>query len=54
MRLIPTLMWRAVLPSLSCGEPLGVLFDSKQTSCARSLLYNYSVGFGGFLLFDIL
>ena len=46
VRLIPTLMWRATLPSLSCGEDLGRLFDASPgaaPSCARALLHNYTV-----------
>lgn len=41
VRLIPVVMWRIVLPSLACGEPIGQLFQSG--SCSHELLRNYTV-----------
>jgi hypothetical protein len=42
VRLIPTLQWRATLPSISCGEDLSLLFQTEKLSCARILLHLYS------------
>mmetsp|Transcript_77337 Transcript_77337/g.154965 ORF Transcript_77337/g.154965 Transcript_77337/m.154965 type:complete len:574 (+) Transcript_77337:120-1841(+) len=40
VRLIPVIMWRAILPSISCGESIGRLFESD--SCSHGLLHNYT------------
>lgn len=42
VRLIPTLIWRAKMPSLACQEPFSMLFNSEKTSCARSLIRLYA------------
>ena len=40
VRLIPTIMWRAHMLPLSCGEPMGSLF--LKSSCSNKLLFEYT------------
>lgn len=41
VRLIPTLIWRARMPSFSCREEFSFLFQYEKPSCARTLIRLY-------------